>query len=654
MSRSLILSNSSLCIALDEHATVRDIYYPHVGLENHVRGNYIHRVGVWCEGRISWLSSGEWRMTMSCEEDALVGSTVAEHEELGIKLTLTDFVCHERNAFIRRVVVKNERDQAREIKLYFSQQFEIHKMHGSDTAYYDPTAHAIIHYKGQRVFLMGGALDKGGFNDYATGRAHFQGKEGSHRDADDGELSKNAIEHGAADSIIGFYAEYAPHAERECHYWLVAAHTIPEALEEHAALKKTTLVKLLKTTRTFWSKWLDSCKDVRCLDEQKRALYRRSLMYIRAHADREGGIIASTDSDMFQYGLDTYSYVWMRDGAYIALALDRAGDSNIARRFFTFCHRVITEDGYFMHKYSPDGSLGSSWHPWYADGKSQLPIQEDETAIVIYALHEHIKNTKDIEYLESVYDSLVDRAGKFLVSYRDPLTKLPLPSYDLWERKRGVSTYTCSCVVGGLDAAAALSELLGKEKNKKMFSKAAQEIRAGIMTHLWREDAGLFGNMVTVRGKEVQLDTTVDISSPYGVLIFSVLDKKDDRLRRAFENTVAILGSGVVVGGLPRFENDDYYRVPGTATGNPWFLTTLWYADYLIRNAESERALEEAHTILTWVSSYALSTGILSEQLNPETGEQVCAGPLTWAHGTYVDVVNAYCLKKEMVQVSQK
>lgn len=648
MSRSLILSNNSLCVALDHRAMVRDLYYPHVGLEDHLRGHYEHRVGVWCEGRISWLSSGEWEITMSCEDRALVGVTVAHHPELNVTLKLTDFVCHDTNVFIRRVTVVNTVDREREIKLYFSQQFEIHKMHGSDTAYFDPSSHSVIHYKGRRVFLMSGTLDKKGFTDYATGRANFHGQEGSHRDADDGVLSKNAIEHGPADSIIGFYASYEPHASRACDYWLIAAQTIPEARAAHNALKKATPAKLLKTTQAFWNKWVDSCSEgTEVLDADEQALYQRSLMYMRAHADHAGGLIASTDSDMFQYGIDTYSYVWMRDGAYIALALLSAGDANIAHRFFDFCKHVITDDGYFMHKYSPDGSLGSSWHPWFKDGEAQLPIQEDETAIVIYALREHIRHTKDIEFLESVYGSLVEKAALFLCTYRDAKTKLPLPSYDLWERKRGVSTYTAACVYGGLLAAAELSAMLGKAKNEKAFLKAAREVQKGIMDHLWHAETELFYNMYTGNSKNKMYDTTVDISSVYGVFFFGVLENNDPRLKRAFEKTVSILSAGVSIGGVPRFENDDYYHVPGPATGNPWFLTTLWYAEYLIACAESDAELEKVRSIFEWVKKHALSTGVLSEQLNPNTGEQVCAGPLTWAHAAYVNTILSYLAKRD-------
>ena len=46
------------------------------------------------------------------------------------------------------------------------------------------------------------------------------------------------------------------------------------------------------------------------------------------------------DSDTLQHGKDTYAYVWPRDAAYAALALDRAGDTNVAERFFTFMNDV--------------------------------------------------------------------------------------------------------------------------------------------------------------------------------------------------------------------------------------------------------------------------------------------------------------------------
>ncbi len=644
MARSIVLSNGELCVALDKFAEVRDIYYPHVGLEDHVRGHYLHRVGILVDGQISWLSQDPaWEISISCEEEALASSVLARNSRIGVELTFKDIVYNERPVFIRRVLIKNMLDQNREIKLYFGHEFEIYKTHGSDTAYFDPESHAIIHYKGHRAFLIRAILDGAVFEDYTTGRANFHGLQGSYRDADDGLLSKNPIEHGPADSVIGLYAPYMGGQSRICHYWIAVAQSIAQAQELNQFIIRKTPEHLIKSTTNFWYAWVHAYDwNFHGLSKEHISLFRRSLMYMRAHVDVDGGVIASIDSDMLQYGLDTYSYVWPRDGAYVAMSLDRAGQSNVSRRFFEFCKDVITKEGYFMHKYLPDKSLGSSWHPWIRDGQPQLPIQEDETALVIYALLEHYKHSHDLEFIESVFSTLVEKPANFLVEYRDAATKLPKPSYDLWERLRGCSTFTAASVCGALVAAAELSKILGKDSHETRYRNAASEVREAILKYLWDEKSGTFVKLVNWTDAGLSYDKTLDISSVYGIFAFGILPAGDKKLDRAFENTVRALTHGVSIGGLARFENDDYYRIEGPSSGNPWVITTLWYAEYLIANARTESDLDRVREIFSWVVRYAQPSGVLSEQLNPQTGEQVCASPLTWAHASYVTTVLKY------------
>ncbi len=644
MSRSIVLSNGELCVALDGHGLVRDIYYPHVGLEDHVRGHYIHRVGVFVDGGMHWFDEDPgWEITVSCEEDALASRIIARHPGIAVELTFRDSVYNERPLFLRNITVTNMGKDDREIKLYFGHEFELYKSHGGDTAYFDPEAHAVIHYKGQRVFLMGGTLDNAPFDDYATGRVNFQGKEGTHRDADDGQLSKNPIEHGPADSVIGFYAHYAPGQSRTCYYWVAAAHSIHEAHELNTYLVKKSPEHLIKTGRDFWRAWLRACDvEFADLEPEHVSLFKKSLLYARAHVDVDGGIIASCDSDMLQWGLDTYSYVWPRDAAYAALTFDRAGDTSVARRFFEFCRDVVTDEGYFMHKYLPDKSLGSSWHPWVRNGHTQLPIQEDETAIVVVALARHFETSRDLEFLEKMYTPLVEKTADFMVAYREKDTHLPKPSYDLWERKPGSSTYTSSAVYGALLAAADLSRTLGKDTHEARYREAAREVREGILAHLWDDKTGMFINMIDPDKGANSRDTTVDISSVYGIFAFGVLPADDAKLARAWEQSVRTLSRGVRIGGLARFEGDEYYRIEGEAPGNPWFLTTLWYAEYLTARAKTKADLVRVREIFDWVVRLALPSGVLSEQLNPYTGEQVCAAPLAWAHAEYVNAVLSY------------
>src|SRR5690606_39132785 len=120
----------------------------------------------------------------------------------------------------------------------------------------------------------------------------------------------------------------------------------------------------------YWRLW--ACKepiDFSPLPEPLRDLYIRSQIIVRTQIDNSGAIIAANDSDITHFAGDTYSYMWPRDGALVAQALVLAGQGELSRAFFRFCARVISDKGFFLHKYNPSGTLASSWHPWTLDGK---------------------------------------------------------------------------------------------------------------------------------------------------------------------------------------------------------------------------------------------------------------------------------------------
>jgi GH15 family glucan-1,4-alpha-glucosidase len=146
-----------------------------------------------------------------------------------------------------------------------------------------------------------------------------------------------------------------------------------------------------------------------------------------------GSIIAAADSDAIHYNRDTYSYLWPRDGALVAYALDSAGYN--CSRFYRFCAKILEKEGYFLHKYTPSGSLGSSWHPWIEGKKTQLPIQEDETSLVLWALWNHFTRFKDLELIRSLYEPLIKKAADFMMNYRDG--KQTCPCLAMISGKRG-------------------------------------------------------------------------------------------------------------------------------------------------------------------------------------------------------------------------
>ncbi|PCI20004.1 glycoside hydrolase family 15 [Candidatus Wolfebacteria bacterium] len=648
MSRTLMLGNGNILVGLDKRSQVRDFYFPHVGLENHIGGHFIHRVGIWVDGHLHWLDHPSWDIDISCAQDALTGETRAINTELGIELFFTDVVYNEKNIFIRQVKIKNTRSEKREIKIFFGHEFEIYESFRGDTAYFDPLNNTVVHYKGRRIFLINAYSNDTPFDEYSTGVFSSEGKEGTHRDAEDGILNKNPIEHGHADSVIGLTLILSPEEEHTIHYWICVGELMKEVheLNEYVLRKKAT--HLIKTTQDFWKAWVNRYNfNFYKLSKETVHLFKTSLFYIRAHADQGGAIIASGDAEIFQGGKDTYGYMWPRDASFAATALDRVGDRNVSKRFFEFCDHVITPDGYFMHKYRADESLGSSWHPWIQRGHITLPIQEDETAVVIHALWKHYSVSRDLEFIESIYNSVIEKAALFMIEYRDKKTGLPKPSYDLWEEKFGTHTFTASTVYAALIAAGQFASVLGKKESEQKFEIAAEEIKQGILRHLYDEETGTFYKMITIEEDGTIIpDNTIDMSSIYGVYNFGVLPPDDERVQRAVKETVKSLSSHIPIDGVARYEGDTYHGVKA-GVPNPWFITTLWLAKYHIMMAKNEADLKPVKDILQWVTEHELSSGILSEQLNPDTGAQLSVAPLVWSHAEVVLTVIDYLEKLE-------
>lgn len=513
MPKSLVLGNGKILVGYDNHGQVNDFYYDYVGHDNHMTEESVNRVGVWVDGKMSWFSSGEWDIEICYHDESLTSSIIAKNADIQIEIEFQDCVYNEENIFLRRVKVKNLANTQRTVKIFFNHQFRMYRIRKGDTVYYDPNNRTIVHYKGRRVAIIAGKIGDRNFDQWTVGLSEIEGKEGTWRDAEDGILAENPIEHGTVDSTIGF--EEAVDAEKSFEFstWVVFAKTFEEARRLNQVVIKKTSGHIMESTHDFWKAWVNKTDfSFYGLDEPVIDLFKKSLLVMRTHVDNEGGIIASGDSDLLQYGRDNYSYVWHRDAAFVAMSLDKAGYHEVVRRFFQFSRDVISEEGYFYHKYKPDKALGSSWHPWILDGKKQLPIQEDETALVIYALWEHYTYTKDIEFIEVLYNPLIKKAANFMLGFRNDKS-LPNPTYDLWEMKSGIHTFTVATVHGALIAAANFARVLGKEIDTELFSKGAEEIKEAAMKYLYNEDNGYFHKYVEFDGDKILHDKTIDASS---------------------------------------------------------------------------------------------------------------------------------------------
>ncbi len=638
MARSVILGNGSLTIGLNERGLVNDFYYPYVGLDNlNTSRSMHHRIGVWIDGMFSWTDEHEWQAHVTFEDDALVSRVKLRHEALQVELSCTDFVDYEMNAFGRQIIVTNHADIDRNIRIFMHQVFEISRYGRGDTALYVPDDNYILDYKGRcSLLIYAQQADGRGFDSFSVGNYGIEGKEGTYRDAEDGELSGNAVEHGGVDSVIRLSSAIKAHGSDTLHYWIVAADNQYAAEQLHKQIQQEGLTARLDKTRSYWHSWL-GVADSRLSDvsDEYRAAIHKSLMVIRAHTDKRGGIIASCDSSIYNYGRDYYSYVWPRDGAYAIWPLIKLGYTEEPKKFFEFCRDILTHDGYLMHKYQPDRAIGSTWHPLLHGRRSELAIQEDETAIVLFMLGEYLRYSDDSDFVQSLYNTFIQPAANFLASFIDEQTCLPHASYDLWEEKFSTSTYTVATVYRALQVAADMAERYNFPDDEVRWRDAAKTILSGVTVFFDTNRGALRKGFLLQDNGSLEFDNVIDVSSLYGAWKFGLFQQHDSFITDTVQQIESILLDINPTGGSPRYEHDSYFESKPAYQGNPWFVTTLWIAQYYASTGRKQ----EAERLVAWTLGLQLPSGVLSEQIEPTTGVAVSVTPLVWSHAELINTI---------------
>jgi GH15 family glucan-1,4-alpha-glucosidase len=636
MARPILLSNGELHVGLNEYGLVHDFYFPYVGFENHSAGaNLRHKVGVWVDGKTSWLDDGSWDIRMHTATGALIGHTRAYNKSAGIIIEFDDVVDTTVSVFIRNIHVVNAREQQRDIRLFMHQAFAIgDSRSNTDTAQFLPDSNAILHYRGRRAFVIGGEHASGEpFDQHSIGIFGIEGREGTFRDADDGELSGSNVEHGRVDSIIRFMMSIPGHESARAHYWISAGASTREALYVHKSVQENGPEHFLNSSAEWWYDWLEPVRMAsNVMPKEHRQPFIHSALVVKANIDKRGAVIATTDTSMLNYARDAYGYCWPRDGSYALWPFIRLGYTSEPLRFFEFCRRALHQSGYLMHKYIADGSLGSSWHPYVHGTISAPPIQEDETALTLFMFSQFYSVQKDPKLLVEFYESFVKKMADFLADYVDDSTCLPKPSYDLWEENFMTTTYTTAVVYGSLLAAAELAEAANDSGSAVKWRSSADDIQQAAHKHLYNKSRQTFYKGIRYDDGGEQYDATIDCSSFFGAFMFGLFSLDSDEIKSSFSTLKDVFKLGINGFGLPRYENDTYQRVRPDSIGNTWFITSLWAAQYA--NEIGDTAL--ATDITDWVRSMADDSGMLAEQLNPYDNTPVSVSPLVWSHAEYM------------------
>ncbi len=625
-----VVGNGRMLAALGGNGRIYRLWWPRIDFPQHVREMV---AGIHCpetaEG-VLWLHSGdEWSHQQRYDGDTPVLITEAFHKRIKLRVVGEDFAVPGEDVLVRRYRITNGSDRTVPLRFLYVSSMEIAESPKYNTVAFDEGADALLHFRHRFAFALGGDRPCCG---YQAGKAV--------EDAADGFLQGNRIAMEPEGALAWDLGRLAPGDTEELTLYLAAGEGRDAALSALERAKGSGFRVLREQTVAHWREYLESARPVFTGDEVVDRLYRRSLVVFKLMSDeRDGGMIAAPEFDETFSRCGGYAYCWGRDAAYIATAIDRAGFSEMTRRFYRWTVKVQNSDGSWDQRHYLDGFLAPCWG-----------MQIDETGSILWGMWRHFEETGDASFLEEVWEA-VERGAEFLIRFLDPETGLPRPSRDLWEERDGEHTYSAAAVYGGLVGAAEIARARGRMDQAEAWQRAAEGIRGAISHRLWNPERKAF-----LRGLKRAVSREVyEAAAREGKKVVAETDSKGYVTYRVWEDPVidaSLLGLSVPfdlfpagdervvqtaaaverclstspAGGIKRYEDDPYIG------GNPWIITTLWLAQYLVKAGRTEEALRW----FRWAVDHRTSLDLLPEQVDRNTGKAAWVVPLTWSHAMFV------------------
>jgi|GEM_PF-5074707 len=639
MSNFFQLHTKRLLINIDEYNNIVDLCWPIKGETNILRTGIIYDAIYLGKTRID-LNNTITKRSVNWLNEEPVAEFVYNHQAISFSITTN---CASTDAIQRVYKFQNLGNTEVKISVFVHVKPNLNSDSAKDTAVYYPDLPGIVHYE-KEVYLGCYASQP------ASGFACQSPLDNNGTGAGPNEdlvLPINPVATGIVESAQKFELIIPAQASAELKVVFLLANNFSALLEAKHLL---SLPKVVKTQVVISNNKVQELADLIGLDktqtEKLDALYTTSRYLVKGSFTEAGGTFAAVDSQYYKSSqqnraVDDYSYFWPRDGIFTLLAYFHDLDETAAKdnlqnyyQFFDFIKRCFDKAPYLLHRYRLDkkSTLGSSWYPWIDDsGNKILPLQLDQTALAIWGYWELAKQ-KMLQH--PLLEKVLLRAGIFLASRVDSSGKLA-PSFDLWENHWGEFTSTYASVIAGLealqnlyDARPDLQRFLNLDNT---FSNKAKLLRSYLQEKLATQEGGF------IRGKKDaslnKLENVIGYDSSWTWLSsLGVLPPKDSLLETTAKNSAAALK---ISNGFARYEGDLYLRSKNV-TGNPWYISTLWFARYYLKAGK----FSEAKEAILYVLEHMDESGLLPEMADPVTGFAQSVKPLIWSHAEVLNLLN--------------
>ncbi|HET7790283.1 MAG TPA: glycoside hydrolase family 15 protein [Gemmatimonadales bacterium] len=323
-----------------------------------------------------------------------------------------------------------------------------------------------------------------------------------------------------------------------------------------------------------------------------------------------------------------YRYTWLRDSAFVLFALDRLGFDGEADGFLRFLKRVCRRaDGRHVQiMFGIDGrrSLPEEILGHLEGYRGAKPVRIGNSAagqfqLDVYGeLLETVSTPKMRKHLsEGLWSALRALVDWTAAHWREP-------DWSIWEARQEPKPYVYSRVMAwaALDRGIKLAQALGTPADVSTWVEARDACHAEVLERGWDRERQTF---VQVYG-EPQLDAALLV-----IPLIGFLPRRDPRVRSTLAAVRKELGSSV--------EELIYrYRSPDGLDGDEgaFVVCSFW----MVQNLAMIGEIEEAERLFKNLLRRVNRVGLLAEEIDPGTGEQLGNFPQALSHAA---LLNAAC-----------
>ena len=387
--------------------------------------------------------------------------------------------------------------------------------------------------------------------------------------------------------------------------------------------------EMFEKTREHWEAWSDECRlPSFWSDRVLRSAITLKLLTYESTGAMVAAVTTSIPEAVGEERNWDYRYCWLRDASLVLESLKSVGHFREARGFIGFLLNIFeSKQSKIQILYRVDGStdLDEKILPHLHGYRGSSPVrignnacrtrQNDIFGEVLNAIHLYYHHY-EFERMPREVWSLV----KFLVNtvIRDWGNR----DAGIWEFRHRPRHFTHSKMLSwvALDRGIRIAKRIGRDAVASEWAPLADTIREDILHKGWKSRAGSFTQTYGSNALDVSLLQATRLG---------FLDPADTRwvgTVRSCERSLC--RNGVVL----RYSNPDDFGPPK----NGFVLASFWMAKALHTIGERQKAIDLAEATM----AHANHLGLLSEDIDAQTGELLGNFPQAYSHLAVVNTAN--------------